>query len=261
MKTRTWYFTLLFLLVTSTGWAAELGFIFWYPGEAGTTAQAQPILYQFAALLAKHTPGTTWRPQYIPSEERGMAFIKGQKPAIGIVSYLMYWKHRDLLGMKALASTRPLRSSIRTLALVEGPCTQTGGAALLFGSEPYPLRFLHEVFAGSEDALRPWPSGSVSNTNDMRATLKQMAESGSCNRAVLSGAESASLKGSKAVWASSIKILASSRPIPVPPVVAFGSQAIAQQVSQALLTLGRDPDAKEILSEMRLAGFAPFGGR
>ncbi|MBI2346423.1 MAG: hypothetical protein HYV03_05995 [Deltaproteobacteria bacterium] len=102
--------------------AALLLFCFWYPGEAGTSAQAQPLLDQFAALLSTHTPGISWRTTYLPTESEGLAFIRAKSPSFGIVSYPVYYKYRASLSMTRLASTRLLPDGRAEERLSPAPC-------------------------------------------------------------------------------------------------------------------------------------------
>ncbi|MBI4366486.1 MAG: hypothetical protein HY543_06680 [Deltaproteobacteria bacterium] len=233
-------------------------FLFWYPGGAGDALAAQPLLDQFTKLLETELSGTAWRGIYIPVEDKGISFIRGPKPAFGIVSRLMYRKHRVALGMEAIATTRPLPhgKTEERLSLVKGPCTTASGAARIFGSEPFSLAYLREVFgAQGADALTAWPTGNVSDAADMRRTVQSIAESGSCSAAVLTEREQAAMRAIKAPWKDALRQVAVSAPIPTPPVVRFGAQPQAAALREALLRIGRSPAARAILHELRLAGF------
>lgn len=236
--------------------ALALIFLFWYPGEAGTTAQAQPLLDQFAERLGAHTPGTTWKANYFPTEAAGRAFITSRRPAFGIVSYAMEAKYGKRLALTPIAATRPLPAGKTTesLALYAGPCptsaTAPSGAAV-YSSQPWPTDLLRRI-------LPQYTGTPLTPTAGMRRTLEQMTQAGRCEQAILSAAEQASLHVLKTPWANRLTLVARSQPIPTPRVVAFGAQPRTAALREALLRLGSDPAAREILAEMRFAGFDPL---
>lgn len=257
---KKWWCLIGLLCLTAPAFATPRYSVFWYPGETGSAVQAQPLLDQFTALLEQETPGVDWNAIYIPVEDKGVSFIRSQRPVFGIVSYAMYWKYRTPLHMTPIAATKLLPSGDVTerLTLVGGNCQSTEtGARLLYASQPYPLDLLHAVFAAQHQLLAPWPSsGTVSVTREMRGTLQQLVEHGACHLAVLSAAEQAALKATKGSWAQQVRTLVTSDEVPTPLVVRFGTDPLADTVRGALFKLAGRRDAKPVLQEMRLAGFA-----
>ena len=244
-------FIVLLLISSLRTEAAEMQLLFWYPGEAGTAAQAQPLLDQFAALLARHTPGTTWSMHYLRNEQTGLQQIRKRRPQFGIVSYAMYWKHRAALAMTPTAQTRPLPSgnTEEPWVMIPGFCKEAPTRKAIFSSQPFAPALLQSMF-GTEKITK-----DLDITSNMLKTLQEMAN-GSCQDAVLSPAEYRSLKALKAEWATSL-IVTATAVLPTPPVVRFGTQPSADAVQKALLSISQDPNARPILTELRLKGFAP----
>lgn len=258
---RRWIFLVVICVAFPSAHAEEHHFLFWYPGEAGSTPQAQPLLDQFAERLDAQTPGMTWKAIYFSTESAGRAFLTARRPSFGIVSYAMYMKYRQRFGMAPIAATRPLPEGKTTevLALYAGPCAAVTGGAAVYCSQPWPLELLRTTFS-QNDRVQSWRTGQLRVISNMRQTLEQMTQGAPCALAILSGAEQAALGALKAPWVNQLTLVARSTPLPTPPVVAFrafGSQPHEALVREALLTMSKDPAAGALLNEMRLAGFSP----
>ncbi len=245
---------ILLLLLCVFGWIrfAEAGaahrFIFWYPGEAGTTAQAQPLLDAFSAYLASKLPGTTWEARYFSSESEGARYIRANKPAFGIVSQLMFQRYR--LGMERLLATRPLPhgKTQERWHVVLGPCDEAPKSRMTYSAEPFTRSDLEQMFSDLS-------FGQITLTNNLLGMLKDIAH-GSCHQAVVSERVWTTVQHAGA-WTQSLTARPTAQPLPTPSVVKFpnADTNLAVQLTNVLRGMAKNADGQALLTEMRLAGF------
>lgn len=227
-------------------------FLFWYPGEAGTTAQAQPLLDEFAAYLAEKIPETRWEPRYFATIAEGKRYVKQKRPVFGIVSHLMYAQFGETLGMQRVLLTKPLPhgQSHESWYLVDGPCAAGAKrSGTTYASEPIPLRTAQTAFPNAElTALSP--------TENLLGKLKQIG-AGSCERAILNEREWYTISRLRIAWRAGLQETKSHNAHPSPSVVQFRKvdAEIAGILVAVLRGMSADPEGKEILQELRLAGF------
>lgn len=241
--------TLLLLYTLPAHATSTHRFIFWHPGEAGTTAQAQPLMDLFAAYLAQKIPGTSWEAKYFSSESDGKQFIRSQRVAFGIVSQLMVQRHGAALGMQQLLTTRPLphgKHSERWV-LVRGVCDTTSG--IIYTTEPFSSFEVQRLLG------QPLGDAHTKPTADLLGTLKIIATRG-CDRALLSERVWNTIQRA-GPWAKTLTAQLTSDPIPTPSVVQFpgADSAVATQLTTALRTMSSNLNGREILAGLRLAGF------
>lgn len=240
----------LSLIITLPAHAAPSHrFIFWHPGEAGTTAQAQPLMDLFAAYLAQKIPGTAWEAQYFSSESGGKQFIRSQRVAFGIVSQLMLQRYEETLGMQQMLATRPLphgRNRERWY-LVRGVCDTTPG--IIYTTEPFSSFEVQRLFG------QPLSDAQTRPTTDLLGALKAIA-AGGCDRALLSERVWNTIQRA-GPWAKSLTAQLTSDPVLTPSVVQFpgADSSVATRLTTVLRAMSTDPEGRAILTELRLAGF------
>jgi hypothetical protein len=239
------------LFLSSPAHAKTHTFLFWYPGEAGTTAQAQPLMDLFASYLDKKMPETKWRAQYFSVIDRGKTCIRGNKPVMGVVSNVMYWRFRHALGMEHVAATRPLPhgKTRESWFLVHGPCTQKNPVRSTFVTEPLTPALLREHF--SSDV--PW---KIAQTHNLLGRLKTMA-TGDCHLAVVGERVWSTITRLKTQWSTALTATPSLKTHPTPSLVKFRhtEPKVADALLRVLRDMSADPEGKAILSELQLVGF------
>jgi ABC-type phosphate/phosphonate transport system substrate-binding protein len=87
--------------------------------------------------------------------------------------------------------------------------------------------------------------------------LKSIAEGATAGAAILTPNEGATLAKMTAPWTKSLSTIQRSQPVSTARVVLFSPiPKDADKLKQVMLNMRNDPEAKEILDEMRLAGFS-----
>lgn len=245
---------MLSVVLMSSAEARMIKMLFWYPGEAGSTEEAAPLLDEFFAYLNTKIAPDTVSGKYHNTSEGGASYITKEKPQVAIISYAAWKQHASLLKESSmLLSILPLPhgQKTETYALVGKDDALPPGASL-FSSEPMSIAFVrNELFPDCP------PTASVRQTPQLLAKLKGIGD-GSLNAfAILTPMETDALSRMSAAWAKNLKTIARSRPIPTARVVLLDPQWERSAVFKtALIDSGTDPKAKEILEEMRLKGFS-----
>jgi hypothetical protein len=241
------------LFFTSISGAAAQPMLFWYPGEAGSTAEAQPILDEFTKYLESRIPNLKLSPKYFNTVDEGLAFINNSKPVLGIISYAAWEEYKSKFPeAKVWLATNPLPYGKKeeSYLLVSG--SAPGGAGMpIYSSEPMTKNFIVNSLGFSQAAsLTPAP------TSQILMKLKAIGSGEVKAMAVLTPMEGATLKKMTAPWTKNIKTVAVSKPVPTARVVLFSSMPKIDSLKSTLLEIKNDPNAKEILDELRLAGFS-----
>jgi hypothetical protein len=233
--------------------AEEVKMIFWYPGEAGSTAEAQPVMDAFSEYVSSGMKPDNLKARYFNTVKGGLDYIARQKPKVGIISYAAWAQNRaKLRGAGVVLATRPLPrgKEVQTYALV-GKGKSIPDGAKIYSSEPLSTSFVKgNLFANL-------PSGAtLAQTDRIFVKLKQIAAGEDNAFAILTATEASTLKKLKSDWAKSLKTIERSKPVPTARVVVFdASWKGKEKFSEVLLTAGKDPKAAEVLEEMRLVGF------
>lgn len=235
--------------------ARQVRMLIWYPGEAGSTAEAEPVLEEFFGYLSAKIAPDSVTGKYFNSVAEGLAYLKRERPAVAIVSYAAWAQNRSALAAsKPFLSTLPLPhgSAAERYSLVSR-VTQLAPGTPILSSEP-----LGPGFARGELFPDLPADAKISGTPQMIAKLKEIGEGRLSAAAILTPSEAAALARLTAPWAQAIKVIGESRPVPTARVILLDENwPGALKLKEALLAGGGDPAAREILDEMRLKGFAP----
>lgn len=253
--------TLVFIFPANAG-AKKYSMVFWYPGEQGSTSEAEPVLLELFDYLGKKLQDSTFEGKYFNSTTDGIVYIKKNKPTFGIVSWIALQENNGTLPpFKKIASTLPLPhgSTQDVFALIGNPGkTETGWTPpdnlVVYSSVPVSVAFI-------KSQMFPDIKGSVSvqNTNTMLMTLKKLASEENKNQvALLTPMEQYTLKNLKTDWAANLKTLMQAKALSTAPLVVFGEEPeITSALVKVLAAMPADADGKEILETLRLKGFKP----
>jgi len=234
--------------------AAPAKMIFWYPGEAGSTEEAQPVLNELFDFLKSKDPKFAFTGAYFNTIEGGRTYLANNKPALGIVSFAT-WATRtsDFTGAKVVLATLPLPFGAATerYALVGTEPLADNGRAL-YMSEPLERTFIaSKLFPSLPASLK------LETTRSLFKKLKDMAEGIVQGYALLTPIEANTLASISAEWGQKLKVRATSTPVPTARVVLFTpNYANVDALTAALIAMKNDPKGKEILESLRLVGFA-----
>ena len=256
MKRTLWAITFLCtitLALAAHARADEVRMIFWYPGEAGSTQEAQPVMDAFSDYVNSEMKPDQVKARYFNTVKGGLDYIARQKPKIGIISYAAWAQNRaKLRGASVVLATLPLPKGreVQRYALV-GKGKKVPPDAKVYSSEPFTPGFARG------DLFPNLPAGAtLSQTDRIFVKLKQIAAGQDSAIAILTPIEAATFKKLKSDWAKQIKFIEESKPVPSARVVIFdGSWKGKEKLSEIFLAANKDPKAAEILEEMRLKGF------
>ncbi len=234
--------------------------IFWYPGEAGSTSEAAPILEEFSNYVKKKS-GIKLEGTYINDVSKGIVFIKKQKPTYGIIGHITLDENKNTLPpFTRIGKTKPFPDGKTTeqFSLVgyrppESEETWTPPTNLtVLSSVPVSVAYL-------KSTLFPNLTGNImiKTTNTILMTLKKMSTEANPNQvALLTPMESYTLKSLSAGWTTKLAELAKSEAIPTAALVTFQDDPRkADTLVKTLIAMSNDPEGKEILETLRLNGF------
>ncbi len=247
-------FTVLLLgLGARQAMAGSSRMLFWYPGEAGNTAEAQPVLDAFFAYVNPKIAPEALSGSYLNTVEGGTACLSREKPAVAIVSFAAASQHPEALaGARPMLATLPLPGGTATEQYtMVGTRTNFKPAEKVFTSEPLSSTFVREKLFTSLPA-----DATVSRSDQLLLQLRKMGDGAMDAIAILTPSEAAALKAISAAWAKNLRVIGTSAPVPSARVWLLhpGWQG-AEKFKAALLSAGSDPAARELLTEMRLKGF------
>lgn len=230
-------------------------FVFWYPGGAGSTALAQPVMDLFAAYLQQHT-GQPWQAIYFQGLQDGQHYAKTRRPSFGIVSHVVQQRYGNTLQLRPLLATRPAPHGKTKEArfLVRSRCTAES-APILYVAEPTSLAQLQRDFAA--ETVQQLGSGlKIVATQQLLEMVKGNA-AGQCHHVLLNEREWATVQQLKIPWAQGLQAIKSARSTPTPRVVQFGTvdSSLVSQVRGALQSMANDAEGQQILEELHLVGF------
>ncbi|MFH1830935.1 MAG: hypothetical protein ABH871_09205 [Pseudomonadota bacterium] len=232
---------------------SDIRIVFWYPGEAGSTEEAQPVLDAFLDYLSQSMTSTSFTGHYYNTVEGGLDYIMKKKPKVGIVSFAAWMQNRTKLGnAKVMLATLPLPKGGKTerYGLM---CTSTSQApeSIIFTSEPLELNYVKQNLFPDISV-----NATLEQTDQIFAKIKKIADGSIKASAILTPMETATLEKLDSPWTKSLKIIARSKPVPTARVVLFDDGWTgSEKLAEILLTASKDPKALEILEEMRLKGF------
>lgn len=247
-------FLLISLAFLGNGHAAGAKMLFWYPGEAGSTEEAQPVIDAFCDYLNQSLAPTSITGKYFNSVDGGLRYISGEKPKVGIVSYSAWTENRAKLGSAAvMLAALPLPGGKPTERYaLAGSAKEIPAGAKIYSSEPLTQAFISQhLFADLPGDV------AFEQTDRIFVKLKAIASGKENAFAILTPMEAFSLKKLSSPWTKPLRFLKESQAVPTARVVLFDpTWKQAPALSEALISSGKDPKASDILEEMRLKGFS-----
>lgn len=251
MKKITSIIALAILCFSTQVHAAE--WIFFYPGEAGSTEEAAPVIKDFFDYLEKKDSKLSFKGKYFNTVDAGLNFIRSKKPAVGILSYAIWeMKGAQFPEAKVIMSTRPLPHGGTTDKYVlVGVESLSDNGQSVFMSEPLAREFVKEkLFTNLPSSLKLTQTGSVLHK------IKSIAKGETKGYAILTATEAYTLDKMTSDWTEKIKELAKSSPVPTARVILFDSgYKNVDSLKSVLANMSTDGGAAEILDELRLKGF------
>jgi len=235
--------------------AQEYKMIFWYPGEAGTTVDAQGAIGPFFDYINQRITPDKITGGYFNNVPEGAAYIKSSRPAFGIISFAAYAMNDKALGPNTkLLQTLPLPSGKpyeNYVVVGKGKPPLDWDGAILHSKQPLTGEFISKFILNEKVA-----NLKVERIHNILPTLKNISAGTLKGGAILQPMEYFTLKSISQPWAKELTVWTTSPPVPSAPIVAFGEQPATQKIKDILLKMGADPEAKEMLRTLRLKGFA-----
>lgn len=249
--------SILLCLCCAQAFAADYNFVIIQPGEPGTTAEAQPVMDEFAKYISSKI-GSPVSGKYYNELSPALDWVKRKNPAWGIVNLSFYKTYAKKLALAPIAATLPSGSESdcwRIIVPADGPDSVEklsgpvyGGmffipesTKILFNSESVPKNFKTE---GTTKVLRY-----------LRRTMQGRVAGVCLNNVQFSVAKALPLF-------SKVKVVYTSQELPTSPVVVFGKRhAVTAKISEVLLNMKKDPQAAGLLEMLQTVGFAPADRR
>lgn len=254
MRTLSQFVALIAIVcISSAAHARPVKILFWYPGEAGSPEEAQPILDEFFAYLNTKMLPDEVSGRYENTVDGGLAALRKLKPTLGIVSYAAWMQQRGKLGeARVLLTTLPAPQGQKTERyLLVGRSETLPPTATVLSSEPLTISFIRaELFPDFPLTVQ------LVSTSQMLSKLKEIGTGTSKAFAILTPTEARALAGLSTAWTQGVKRVAQSKPVPTAPVVLFDPAFDATKIKAVLLGAGSNPKVRPILDELRLKGFA-----
>lgn len=238
-------------LAANTAFADNIQMVFWYPGEAGSTSDAQPALDAFFDYINGQIAPDKISGQYFNTVPDGLKFISQSSPKIGIVSFSAYTIHKDKLkNATIIARTLPLPAGTKTESYtIVGRGKMSTTAPVLYSKQPLTKEFVSKYVFGGQCSL--------STVQNILPVLKEIAMGTKIGGVILQPMEYQTLKNIGQPWAKELSVWHTSEPMPTAVVVAFGAtNEKIQKIKNILLKIGQDANALPILETLRLKGFA-----
>jgi hypothetical protein len=233
--------------------AKEYQMIFWYPGEAGSTAKAQSTIDSFFDYLNKHISPDKISGKYFNSVEEGLKFIRHAKFAI--ISFAASEIYKDKIG--------PVQTLLQTKTLPDGKTVEeytiVGRGEKPFWNIPlYSKQPLTQAFISkyiiAEDGVR------LNAVNNILPTLKEVSAGLKSGAVLLQSMEYFAFKNINRPWVNQLNVWHSSKPVPTAPFIIIGElPAFTDKLKKILLEMSQNSEGKNILESLRLAGFASPG--
>ena len=229
-------------------------FAFFYPGEAGSTKEAQPVLNAFSEYVDDRISPYAIVCKYYNDLDKGLALIKKNNVQLAIISYSTWIQYRaQLPDGTAWLATLPLPSGeqYETYSMV-GLSSNLAPGTQIFTSEPLGFKFV-------QDKLFPnIPEGvKLTKTPQILLKLKQISEGKIKGSAILTPMEAATLSKLSAPWAKKLNAIQVSNKVPTARVVVFDPVWKGRKrLKEVLLKAQKSTEAEDILAELRLKGFA-----
>jgi hypothetical protein len=239
--------------------AAVATLVFCAPGYPGGAGDAQPYVDQFAKATAQAAgwPQGSLAAIYDPTEQGGLAKLAGSDAVVTFVPYAFYVQHAADLHLMPLAQaevvgigTEERWTLVAKSGAVTGPSSIAGYTLLSVAG--YAPEFVRH------SALEAWPLPSdvkIESTGQILTALRRVA-AGERVVALLDQTQAAAL--ATLPFAAELKAVMQSPPLPVAIIAAVGTRLPAARVRSlqaALLKLGGEAGAADMLAQLRLKGF------
>ena len=245
-----------FLLSSTVSFAkpSKQRVLFWYPGEAGSTTDAQPLLNIFTEYLESKLPEYTFEARYYNTLGTGITYIKRQLPVIGFLSYPIWYRYKGKIpGAQRWMSVITPVGGIKEKYVLVGNSTQINKNALIYSSDPLPKSFFTEkLFPNWE---KPF---ALYQTSQILSQLKAISGGKKNTFALLTPTEAATLKRLKGTWVKKLVISQKSKSIPPAQIILFEPQFSGKtKLQKVLLEMIQDENAAEMLAELRIKQIIP----
>ncbi|RME46102.1 MAG: hypothetical protein D6795_15830 [Deltaproteobacteria bacterium] len=230
------------------------------PSSPGTTEQAENFMKSVTTYIETTLswPEGTMRGIYYPSEKAGLAAIEREKPGFAIVSVGFFLKYGERFQM--IPFLQPVYGNAtveRYYVVVKDPAFKTlgdlEGKRLRSNHLVEPLFLSRVVFRGKID-VETFFEAKVSRTSF--SAIKAVAK-GRADAVLLNASQYDALE--QLPFASDLRAIFVSEPIPTAPVVALPNATAEdrEKLAAALLGMKDDPEGRKILHTMSIDGFRP----
>jgi hypothetical protein len=233
----------------------DLKMIFWYPGEAGTTQDAQGVLDSFFNYLNGRISPYKISGKYFNSVPDGISYLKKDRPGLAIVSFANFVINGQALGKyEQILKTLPLPGGKTTeqYVVVGLDARPSEWNVTLYSKQPLTSKFVNNYIIGKETNIQPIAVPGII------PTLKGVADGSKKGGVILQPVEYQALQAINQPWARQLSVWHTSVPVPSAPFLALGtlSEDARQKITSALIGMSNDPEGKKILETLRLKGFA-----
>lgn len=244
-------FSFCLLLLGTKTFAASEQIIFWYPGEAGSQTEAQPLLDAFTKLISQQATKQL-EAVYSNTEEAGAKYIASQKPLFGILSYPAWLKWQQTHPTSTVfLQVIPSHGKLAEQYLLVGKSTPNAELNIS-SSEPLSTSFVTEqLFPGKNWRVTITPQAQL------LFKLKALSEGKWDGFCLLTPREARSFQALKSPWKENLKFMQASKAIPTARLVLLkNSSATELEIwRKAFLSVAAQAGAQEVLQELDLAGF------
>src|SRR6202789_2507746 len=244
----------------STLLAASLAtLVFCAPGYPGGAGDAQPLVNQFAnaAAAASGWPAGSLAAVYDPTEDGGLAKLKGADAALAFVPYPFFVEHAAELHLTPLVQAdvsdvgpQQRWTLVAKAGRITGPASMAGFTLLsVAGYAPDFVR---------NSALKGWalpPDVKIQATGQVLSALRRVA-AGEPVAVLLDPTQAAALP--RLPFPAELRTVTQSPELPVAIIVVVDSRlpaARAHSLQQGLLKMGQAPRAADSLAPLHLHGF------
>ena len=248
------------LCIVATAFAGPRDMMVFYPGAPGSPEDAKGIMGDFGTYLAKAAglPAGSLNVEYENDLDTGLASIKKNKPGFIIVGLPVYLSQGAKSKMKLLAQTLPAgrkTDGYYILGRQDGPANLQAAKGLkLTSNQLYDKTFISRVVLGGQDVEAFFKLKEVHS--GLRA-IKAVGGEEKKADLVLLDQQQYNAKN-ELPEGQALKLVHRSPELPTPPVVfleGVAADADVAAIKKALLGMGNDAAAKEILKTMTLDGF------
>jgi len=232
--------------------------LLWAPGAEGSLEQAAPLLQSWADYI-KRKSGDQLSFKFAyqnDSVESGTSKLKKMKPVAAIISLDAYLILSDQLPLSLLVQTRKLPKADGTQSYVLLKRTGSPEPENIVLSEPLNEEFVRKIIL--QAAPLPYKKLPTQYEAQILRVLKSVARGERNDGVLITSYQATTLKKLRAPWTQQLVQVRQSPILPSPPLVLFDKWAAKlskEPLAEILLNMSQDPEGKEILQELRLAGF------